>query len=187
MEFKNFLFDNLDRDIKLKKKIFYFVRKNLKNSIFNLFSFNEFNEIYFDNNKNFIFLNFVDDEINCLLTYLNKKNENHLRKQFMKFLIRNPLKFILFILNPINLFKDIKPPENFLQLFHFVNLNLKSIDKKIKYDSINHIHKNVINNRYKGIFVIYKNTNDRAKRYYQNNKFEIYKKNLFYSLAFKKF
>ena len=40
MEFKNFFRDNLEKDIKLKKNIFNFVIKNLDNSIFGLYSFN---------------------------------------------------------------------------------------------------------------------------------------------------
>ena len=122
-----------------------------------------------------------------MLTYLNKENEDYFRKNFLKFFLRNPLKVIIFIINPINLFKDIKPPKDYLQLFHFVNLNLKSIDRNIKYESINRVHKKVIGDDYKGIYVIYKNSNIFAKKYYQNNQFEIYKKNFFYSLAIKKF
>ena len=187
MEFKNFLIDNLNKDEELKNKIFNFVKKNLKNSIFSLFTFGEFKKLYFNLNEKFIYLNFVDDQVNCLLTYLTKENEENLRKNFLKFFLKNPLKLLIFILNPINLFKDIKPPKDYLQLFHLVNLNLVSVDKKIKYDSINYIHKNVIKGKYKGIYVIYRNTNNRAKKYYRNNQFEIYKKNFFYSLAFKKF
>ena len=104
MKFKNFLNEDLDKDIELKKKIFNFIIKNLKHSIFNLFSFNEFKKIYFNYNKKFIYINFVNNEINCLLTYLNKENEVYLRKNFLKFFLKNPLKFIIFIINPIILF-----------------------------------------------------------------------------------
>ncbi len=186
MEFKNFFSDNLEKDIELKKRIFHFIIKNLDNSIFSLYSFNEFKKIYF-NNKKHIYIDFVNNDINCLLTYLNKENENQLKKNILKFFFRNPLKLIIFIINPINLFKDIKPPKDYLQLFHFVNLNLKLIDRKTKYESINCVHKKVINNEYKGIYVIYKNSNIYAKKFYQNNQFEKYKKNFFYTLAIKKF
>lgn len=187
MKFKNFLNEDLDKDIELKKNIFNFIIKNLKHSIFNLFSFNEFKKIYFNYNKKFIYINFVNNEINCLLTYLNKENEVYLRKNFLKFFLKNPLKFIIFIINPINLFKNINPPKDYLQLFHFVNLNLKIIDRKRKYEFINCVHKIVIKNEYKGIYVIYRNSNIIAKKYYQNNEYKIYKKNFFYTLAFKKF
>ena len=187
MEFKNFLNDNLDKDTELKKNIFDFVIKNLEHSIFSLFSFDEFQKIYFNYNKKFIYINFVNNKINCLLTYLNKENEDYFRKNFLKFFLKNPLKLIIFIINPINLFKDIKPPKDYLQLFHFVNLNLESIDRNIKYEAINRVHRNVIEGNFKGIYVVYKNSNIFAKKYYQNNQFEIYKKNFFYSLALKKF
>ena len=187
MKFKNFLNEDLDKDIELKKKIFNFIIKNLKHSIFNLFSFNEFKKIYFNYNKKFIYINFVNNEINCLLTYLNKENEVYLRKNFLKFFLKNPLKFIIFIINPINLFKNISPPKDYLQLFHFVNLNLKFIDRKKKYEFINYVHKIVIKNEYKGIYVIYRNSNIFAKKYYQNNEYKTYKKNFFYTLALKKF
>ena len=114
-----------------------------------------------------------------MLTYLNKENEDYLKKNFLKFFLKNPLKFIIFIINQINLFKDIKPPKNYLQLFHFINLNLKSIDRNIKYEAINRVHKNVIKGDFKGIYVVYKNSNIIAKKYYQNNQFEIYKKIFF--------
>ena len=186
MEFKNFFYDNFEKDTGLKKKIFNFVVKNLENSIFSFYSFNEFNKIYF-NNKRYIYIDFMNDDINCLLTYLNKDNEKQLKKNLLKFFFKNPLKFISFIINPINLFKDIKPPKDYLQLFHFVNLNLKSIDRKKKYQLINDVHKNVINDEYKGIYVIYRNSNIFARKFYQNNQFETFKKNFFYTLAIKKF
>lgn len=186
MEFKNFFRDNLEKDRELKKNIFNFVIKNLDNTIFSLYSFNEFNKIYF-NNKKYIYIDFVNNNINCLLTYLNKDNESLLKKDLLKFFFKNPLKLMIFITNPINLFKNINPPENYLQLFHFVNLNLKTIDRKTKYESINRVHKDVINDEYKGIYVIYKNSNTYAKKFYYNNQFETYKKNFFYTLAIKKF
>ena len=45
----------------------------------------------------------------------------------------------------------------------------------------------VIKNEYKGIYVIYRNSNIFAKKYYQNNEYKTYKKNFFYTLALKKF
>jgi hypothetical protein len=114
MEFKNFLNDNLDKDAELKRDIFDFVIKNLEHSIFSLFSFDEFQRIYFDYNKKFIYINFVNNKINCLLTYLNKETEDYFKKNFLKFFLKNPLKLIIFIINPINLFKDIKPPKDYL-------------------------------------------------------------------------
>ena len=187
MEFKNFLKDDLDINIGIKKKIFFLIKENLNFSIFNLFNYDDFEKVYFNDNKKFIYVNFVNNNINCLITYLTKENEYLLKNYFLKYIFKNPLKLLIFLSNPINLFKNIKPPKNYLQLFHFVNLNLELIERKKKYDSINYIHKNVIKEKYDGIYVIYKNNNNRAKKYYQNNGFNIYKKNLFYSLAIKKF
>ena len=187
MRFVNFLSLNINNRNKLKKKIYNFINENLDLSIFSFLKYDDFKIIYFNNNKRFIYINFVKKKINCLITYLPEKNEQILRNYFINYLYKNPFKLCIFLLNPTYFFKYIKPPKNYLQLFHFVNLNLKFIKRKKKYITINNLHRNVIKGRYKGIFVIYRNSNFIAKKYYFNNNFKIYKKNLFYSLAIKKF
>ena len=73
MEFKNFLKDNLDTNFDIKKKIYILIKENLNFSIFNLFNYDDFENIYFNDNKKFIYINFVNNDINCLVTYLTKK------------------------------------------------------------------------------------------------------------------
>ena len=187
MRFINFLSLNINNRNKLKKKIYNFINENLDFSIFSFINYDDFKIIYFNNNKRFIYINFVKKKINCLITYLPEKNEQILKNYFINYLYKNPFKLCIFLLNPKFFFKYIKPPKNYLQLFHFVHLNLKFIKRKKKYFAINNLHRNVIKERYKGIFVIYRNSNFIAKKYYFNNNFKIYKKNLFYSLAIKKF
>ena len=187
MKFKNYLDYSLYKKPFLKKKLFSLIKDNLNFSIFSLLSFKDFKKIYLNINKKLIYINFVEDKISCLMTYLTKENEKLLKNYLLIFFLKNPIKFLIFLINPINFFKNISPPDNYLQLFHFVNLNLQIITKKKKYYFINKVHKFVIKNDYEGIYVIFKNNNYRAKKYYKNNNFKIYKKNLFYSLALKKF
>ena len=187
MNFINFL--NIDRKNRnqCKKNIYRLIVKYLNFSIFSFYNFREFEKIYFNKNKKYIYINYVEKKINCLITYLPIENENKLKKNLFNFLLKNSFKFIFFILNPINFFKNINPPKDYLQLFHLINLNLKYMNKIKKYKAINKLHKKVIKGKYKGIYVIYKNTNLIAKKYYFNNGYKLFKKNFFYSLATKSF
>lgn len=186
MNFKNLANKNFNNSLS-QKKIYDLIIKHLNHSIFKFLDFKNFKKIYFNSNKNLIFVNFLNNKLNCLITYLPKKEEARLKKFLLIYMLKNPSKFFFFLINPINFFKEIKPPKNYLQLFHFINLNLRFINKKKKYFFINRIHKKVCYNKYKGIYVIYKNSNLNAHKYYMNNNFRIYKKNIFYSLAIRKF
>ena len=124
---------------------------------------------------------------NLIKMEMKLSNEKIFKDDLLNILFKNPLNFLKFILSPSNLFKNIKPPKKYLQLFHLINLNLKNIKKKKKYSLINNLHRKVVKSKYEGIYVLYKNTNFIAKKYYHNNNFKIYDKNLFYSLAVKKF
>lgn len=186
MKFENYLIHNLYQKPFLKKKLYNLIKYNLEFSIFKLLNYKDFKKIYFKINEEFIFINFFENKINCLITYLTKENDKKLKNYLLLFFLKNPIKLLFFLINPVNLFKNIAPPEGYLQLFHFINLNLKKIPSKKKYNFINKVHLRVLNNNYKGIYVIYKNNNHRAKKFYINNNFKIYAKNLFYTLAFKK-
>ena len=171
-----------------KKKIYHLIIEKMKLSVFTFLNFKEFEKIYFNVNKEFIFIDFTNKKkINCLLTYLPEKNEKILRDNLLRILFKNPIKFLNFFFSPSNLVKNIKPPIGYLQLFHIINVNLKNIKKKKKYNLINDLNRKVVKGKYKGIYVLYRNTNFIAKKYYYNNNFKIYKKNLFYSLAVKNF
>lgn len=187
MRFINFSKLNSKNKKTIKKKIYHLIRKKIKLSIFSILNFKEFEQIYFNINKDFIYIDIVNKKINCLLTYLPNKNEKIFKDYLLSILFKKPVKFLIFFLSPSNLFKRIKPPIKYLQLFHIINVNLINIKKKKKYNLINNLHRKVVNAKYKGVYVLYRNTNLIAKKYYLNNNFKIYKKNLFYSLAIKKF
>lgn len=187
MKFINFSKLSSKKKITIKKEIYNLITMEMKLSIFSFLNFQEFEKIYFNINEEFIYIDIMNKKINCLLTYLPKKNEKIFKDDLLNILFKNPLNFLKFILSPSNLFKNIKPPKKYLQLFHLINLNLKNIKKKKKYSLINNLHRKVVKSKYEGIYVLYKNTNFIAKKYYHNNNFKIYDKNLFYSLAVKKF
>ena len=187
MKFINFSKLSPKNKLIIKKKIYNLIIEKMKLSVFTFLNFKEFEKIYFNVNKEFIYIDIVNKKINCLLTYLPEKNEKILRDNLLSTLFKNPIQLLNFFFNLSNLFKNIKPPIEYLQLFHIINVNLKKIKKKKKYSLINNLHRKVIKGKYKGIYVIYRNTNFIAKKYYYNNNFKIYKKNLFYSLAVKKF
>ena len=187
MNFLNFSQLSFKKKIIIKKKIYNLIIEKMNTSIFTFFNFKEFKKIYFNKNKKFIYINIVNKDINCLLTYLPEKNQKILKDNILYVLFCNPLKFFNFFLNPLNLFKNLKAPIDYLQLFHIINTNLINIKKKKKYNSINNVHKKVVNDKYKGVYVIYRNTNIAARKYYFNNNFKIYKKNLFFTLSVKKF
>lgn len=187
MNFINFLKLKKKKRNKCKKKIYNLIVKYLNFSIFSFYNFGEFEKIYFNNNKKYIYVNYIERKINCLITYLPTENEKILKKNLFNYLLKNPFRVMFFILNPINFFKNINPPKDYLQLFHLINLNLKFVKRKTKYDAINKLHKKVIKDQYKGVYAIYKNTNLIAKKYYFNNGYKLFKKNFFYSLATKRF
>ena len=116
-----------------------------------------------------------------------EKNEEILRKSLIIFLLKNPFIFIIYFINLVNFFKDIKPPKNYLHVLHLINCNLITINKKKKYKYINNLHKKILERPYKGVFVVFKNSNVPARLYYLKNNFIIYKKNFFFTLAIKKF
>lgn len=187
MNFINFLKLKKKNRNQCKRKIYELIIKYLNFSIFTFYNFREFETIYFNKNKKYIYIHYIEKKINCLITYLPTENEKILKNNFFNYLIKNPFRVIFFVINPINFFKNINPPKNYLQLFHIINLNLKYVDRKTKYETINKLHKKVIKDQYKGIYVIYKNTNLIAKKYYFNNGYKLHRKNFFYSLATKKF
>ena len=187
MNFINFLKLKKKNRNQCKKKIYKLIIKYLNSSIFSFYNFREFETIYFNKNKQYIYIHYIEKKINCLITYLPIENEKILKKNFFKYLIKNPFRVMFFVINPINFFKNINPPKNYLQLFHLINLNLKYVDRKTKYEAINKLHKKVIKDQYKGVYAIYKNTNLIAKKYYFNNGYKLFRKNFFYSLATKKF
>ncbi len=186
MKFINFFKIKKKNRNQCKKKIYNLIVKYLNFSIFSFYNFREFQTIYFSKNEKYIYVNYIEKKINCLITYLPIENEKILKKNFFNYSLKNPFKVIFFVLNPVNFFKNINPPKDYLQLFHLINLNLKYVERKKKYEAINKLHRKVIKRQYKGIYVIYKNTNLIAKKYYFNNGYKLFKKNLFYSLAIKK-
>lgn len=186
MKFVNFSQLNSRKKRTIKKKIYDLIVNEMKVSVFTFLNFKEFEKIYFNKNRKFIYINFFDQQINCLLTYLPKKNQKILKDNLINILFHSPLKFFNFFLSPSNLFKNLKAPIDYLQLFHIINMNLINIKKKKKYNSINNIHKKVVKDKYKGVYVLYRNTNLVARKYYFNNNFKVYKKNLFFTLAVKK-
>ena len=100
MRFINFLSLNINNRNKIKKKIYNFINENLDFSIFSFINYDDFKIIYFNNNKRFIYINFVKKKINCLITYLPEKNEQTLKNYFINYLYKNPFKLCIFLLNP---------------------------------------------------------------------------------------
>ena len=186
MKFVNFSQLSSKKKRITRKKIYNLIIEKMKVSIFTFLNFSEFEKIYFNKNKKFIYINFVNGKINCLLTYLPEKNQKILKNNLLNILFCSPLKFFNLFLSPSNFFKNLEAPIDYLQLFHIINMNLIKIKKKKKYNSINNIHKKLVKDKYKGVYVLYRNTNTVARKYYLNNNFKIYKRNLFFTLAVKK-
>ena len=160
MNFTNFNNLSFKKKKILEKQVHNLIKKELKSSIFAFLNFNIFKKIYFNKiNHKLIYLNLVDKKINCLITYLPEKNEEILRKSLIIFLLKNPFIFIIYFFNLVNFFKDIKPPKNYLHVLHLINCNLITINKKKKYKYINKFHKKILERPYKGVFVVFKNSN----------------------------
>ena len=75
MKFINFSKLSSKKKITIKKKIYNLIKMEMKLSIFSFLNFQEFEKIYFNINEEFIYIDIMNKKINCLLTYLPKKNE----------------------------------------------------------------------------------------------------------------
>lgn len=180
--------DNLKNE-SLNKKIFFFITKNLKDTIFNLFGYKFFRTIYLENNYKNIFFYNKGDQLLILISYINPESELKLKKQMIKYLLSNPIKIVLLLKNIKFLFKSSKNPINYIQLLHFIidKSIITKINKIFRDNKINGLHKKFISKKYRGIYAAYSNENIAAKKYYKRNKFTIYNKNLFFSFVKKKF
>ena len=116
--------DNLKNE-SLNKKIFFFITKNLKDTIFNLFGYKFFRTIYLENNYKNIFFYNKGNQLLILISYINPEFELKLKKQMIKYLLLHPIKIFLLLKNIKFLFKSSKNPKNYIQLLHFI------IDKSI--------------------------------------------------------
>ena len=61
----------------------------IKLSIFSFLNFQEFEKIYFNINEEFIYIDIMNKKINCLLTYLPKKNEKIFKENLLNILFKN--------------------------------------------------------------------------------------------------
>jgi hypothetical protein len=172
----------------LNKKIFYFVTKNLKNTIFNFLGYEFYCEIYLKNNYQNIFFYKKKNQLEILISYIDLKTEKKIKKEIIKYLISNPIKIILLLKNIKYFFKFSKNPNNFIQLLHLIiNKSIMTKANKIyRNNQINELHKKFIRNKYKGIYATFDNENIAAKKYYEKNNYILYNKNLFFSFVKKK-
>ena len=155
----------------LNKKIFYFVTKNLKNTIFNFLGYEFYCKIYLKNNYQNIFFYKKKNQLEILISYIDLKTEKKIKKEIIKYLI-----------------KFSKNPNNFIQLLHLIiNKSIMTKANKIyRNKQINELHKKFIRNKYKGIYATFDNENIAAKKYYEKNNYILYNKNLFFSFVKKK-
>jgi len=176
------------RNENLNKKIFIFVAKNLKNTVFNLLGYEFYRKIYLKNNYQNIFFYEKKNQLEILISYINLETEKKIKKEMIKYLMLNPIKIILLLQNIKFFFKFSKNPNNYIQLLHLIiNKSIITRANKISRNKkINELHKNFIRNKYKGIYAAFSNENIAAKRYYKKNKYILYSKNLFFSFVKKK-
>jgi hypothetical protein len=179
------------RDLKnddLNKKIFTFITKNIKNTIFDILGYKFYRKIYLVNNYKNIFFYKNKNRLLILISYISSKSELQLKKEIIKYLILNPIKIILFFKNIKFLFKSTKSPKNYIQLLHLIIAKSKMpiTDKIFVSQKIHALHKKFISRNYKGIYAAYSNKNIAAKKYYERNKYILYNKNLFFSFVKRK-
>jgi hypothetical protein len=173
------------RNEKLNKKIFIFITKNLKNTIFNILGYKFFRNFYLESNYKNIFFYKKKNQLLILISYINPESELKLKTEMIKYFILNPIKIILLLKNIKFLFKYSKNPKNYIQLLHFI-INksvIHKINKIIRDKKINELHKKFIKKKHKGIYAAYSNENIAAKKYYKRNKYILYNKNLFFSFV----
>jgi hypothetical protein len=169
----------------LNKKIFYFIIKNLKNTIFNFLGYEFYRKIFLKNNYQNIFFCKKNTQLEILISYIDIKTEKKIKKEIIKYLMLNPIKIILLLKNVKFFFKFSKNPNNFIQLLHLIiNKSIMTRANKIyRNNLINELHKKFLRNKYKGIYASFSNENIAAKRYYEKNNYTLYNKNLFFSFV----
>ena len=109
MSFKNL--NNLKNE-DLNKKIYTFITKNLNNSIFNLLGYKFYRNIYLVNNHQNIFFYTIKKKISILISYIDEKSEQKLKKMIFRYLMFRPFKVILLFKNINYFFKSTKSIKN---------------------------------------------------------------------------
>jgi hypothetical protein len=170
------------------KNIYLFLTNNIKNSVFSIFGHDYFLELLKLNYQNTFYIK-KNEQIVSYISYINKINENKLKKKLFFFILKNIFfNLPLLILNYQILFKIHTPPSKYIQLIHLV-VKVNKTENKTKsflHKKIEQLNKMVTYRKYKGVYAIYHNNNLIAARYYNKNNFKIFKKNLFYSFVKKK-
>jgi hypothetical protein len=175
--------------IKKTEKIFYFVTKNIKNSIFSVFGHVYFLELLKINYKNCFYIK-KSNKIIGYVSYIDIKNESKMKKILIRFILKNFFKSIyLLILNFNFFFKMHTYPKKFIQLIHLViKIEKKNNSiKKLLHKKINKLHKKILLPNYKGIYAMYENNNIIASKFYKKNNFKVFKSNFFYTFVKKEF
>ncbi len=171
------------------KKIYNFLTNNIKNSVFSVFGHDFFLELLKFNYQD-TFIIKKRGQIVSYISYINKINEDKMKKKLIFFILKNILLNLpLLILNYKMFFKIHEPPENHIQLIHLV-IKIKKKENKIKsklHKEIENLHQKIVNKKYKGVYAIYENKNIIASKYYRKSNFKIFKKNIFFSFVKKKF
>ena len=174
----------------LNKKLFLFLCENIKGSIFQLLGYDFFLNYYLKNNLDYIYISINKSNLVSLVSYITIKKEKELKKNIFFYLLKKPWLILSVFFNISNYFKLIKTPSNYLQLFHLIIIKSKlnkKITKKQKYNFINNLHKKILQKKFKGIYAVHKNNNISASKYYKNNRYILFRKNLFFSVVFKNF
>ena len=171
------------------KKIYFFLIKNIKNSVFSIFGHNYFLELLKFNYQDTFYIK-KRGQIVSYISYINKINEDKMKKKLLFFILKNILfNLPILILNYKIFFKIHEPPDNYIQLIHLV-IKIKEKEKKIKlklHKKIENLHQKIVYKKYQGVYAIYENKNIIASKYYRKTNFKIFKKNIFFSFVKKKF
>ncbi len=171
------------------KKIYFFLINNIKNSVFSVFGHDYFLELLKFNYKDTFYIK-KSGQIVSYISYINKINEDKMKKKLIFFILKNILLNLpILIFNYKIFFKIHEPPENYIQLIHLI-IKIKGKENKIKlklHKKIENLHKKIVNKKYQGVYAIYENKNIIAGKYYRKSNFKIYKKNIFFSFVKKKF
>ena len=113
------------------KNIYFFLINNIKNSVFSVFGHDYFLKLLKLNYQDTFYIK-KRGQIVSYISYINKINEDKMKKLLLFFILKNILfNLPILILNYKIFFKIHEPPNNYIQLIHLI-IKIKEKEKKIK-------------------------------------------------------
>ena len=172
----------LKKNKKNLRRIYQTIIKNLPDSIFKKLGLSFFSYMVSNKTIHVYSVNKIK-KISAIITVVEYENYIFMNKKILKFLIKNPLMFLLnffSIFNSRSKKSTFKIKNNYLHLLHLVIIkkNFSNISVKKKDSILNSFYKKILQNHGANVlFLCFDEKNRKAENYYKRNNFKFLNKN----------